>query len=67
VFRTLCLAKNLSAENGLILEPDIFILRTKMDILFRIRILIKTAFKDCRYLVLENLALRQQLVVVKRT
>jgi hypothetical protein len=38
-----------------------------MDIFFGLRILIKTAFKDRRNLVLENLALRQQWVVQKRT
>jgi hypothetical protein len=38
-----------------------------MDIFFLLRILIKTAFKDRRNLVLENMALRQQLVVLKRT
>jgi putative transposase len=38
-----------------------------MDIFFRLRILIKTAFEDRRNLGLENLALRQQLAVLKRT
>jgi hypothetical protein len=38
-----------------------------MDIFFWLRILIKTAFEDRRNLGLENLALRQQLVVLKRT
>jgi hypothetical protein len=38
-----------------------------MDIFFWLRILIKIAFKDRRNLVLENLALRQRWVVLKRT
>jgi hypothetical protein len=38
-----------------------------MEIFFWLRILIKTAFKDRRNLVLENLALRQQWIVLKRT
>jgi hypothetical protein len=38
-----------------------------IDIFFWLRILIKTAFKDRCNLVLENMALRQQWVVLKRT